>query len=165
MLSSALGRQASRLPAFHANIRKRIAKSPKVYWRDSGLPHALLGVRDQSHLLSQPWVGASWEGFVIEQVIGIIQHRGRRVEPCHFRTNDRYEIDLVLDLGGERWAIEVKLTSAPSAGDMDRLDKAADMIDASRRILVSQTRRVVDAGRRVSCNLPWLLGELATAGP
>lgn len=152
-----------RLPAYHANIRKRLVRSPKVYWRDSGLLHALLGVTDQRHLLSQPWVGASWEGFVIEQVIATLQQRDRRVEPCHLRTNDRYEIDLILDFGGERWAIEVKLTSAPSAGDMDRLDKTADMIGASRRILVSQTRRVIDAGGRVSCNLPWLLQQLRTS--
>jgi predicted AAA+ superfamily ATPase len=97
-------------------------------------------------------------------VIGTLQQRGHRVEPFHFRTNDRYEIDLVLEFGGERWAIEVKLSSAPSPGDMDRLDRTADMIDASRRVLVSQTRRVVDAGRRVSCNLPWLLRQFSAAG-
>ena len=51
-----------RLPAYHANVRKRLIKRPKVYWRDSGLLHALPGVESFDELLRQPWMGASWEG-------------------------------------------------------------------------------------------------------
>jgi len=58
-----------RLPAYHASIRKRLVKSPKVYWRDTGLLHALLNLVRGRDLLDQPWVGASWEGFVIEQIL------------------------------------------------------------------------------------------------
>ena len=58
-----------RLPPYFANIRKRVIKRPKLYWRDTGLLHALLNVRDRDTLLNQPWVGASWEGFVIEQIL------------------------------------------------------------------------------------------------
>ena len=121
-----------RLSSYHTNIGKRIVRSPKLYWRDAGLLHALLNVPDERALFLQPWVGASWEGYVIEQVIGDLAARGQRAEPYFFRTSDGHEIDLVLDMGGERWAIEVKLTASPSTGDMARLDKVADMIGADR---------------------------------
>ncbi|RJP39071.1 MAG: ATP-binding protein [Phycisphaerales bacterium] len=149
-----------RLPPLAANLRKRLVKSPKVYWRDSGLLHAVLNVADQRDLLSQPWVGASWEGFVIEQIIGTLQQVGRPFEAFFFRTSDRHEIDLVLDFGRSRWAIEVKLSSSPGLQDMTRLNHAADMIGADRRILISQTRQVVDEGGQVSCNLEWLLEHI-----
>ncbi|MCZ7625856.1 MAG: ATP-binding protein [Candidatus Methylomirabilis sp.] len=145
------------LPPYHTNIRKRLIKRSKVYWRDCGLLHALLNVPDQRALLAQPWVGASWEGFVIEQVLGELSSRGRHVNAYHFRTADRYELDLVLDFGNELWAVEIKLTSGPTVEDMARLDSAADMIAASRRFLISQTRRPTGDKRRVSCDLPSFL--------
>ncbi|MBW1785781.1 MAG: ATP-binding protein [Deltaproteobacteria bacterium] len=150
-----------RLPSYQANIRKRLVKSPKLYWRDCGLPHALLNVSDERALLSQPWVGASWEGFVIEQALGELSSRGRNFSAYYFRTGDQHELDLVLDFGNELWAVEVKLTSSPTPQDMARLDKTADMIDASRRFLVSQTSRPSGAKRRVSCNLPTFLDHLS----
>ncbi len=61
-----------RLPPYSGNIRKRLVKSPRVYWRDTGLLHALLNTPDDATLLGQPWVGASWEGFVIEQALGAL---------------------------------------------------------------------------------------------
>lgn len=142
-----------RLPPFQANIRKRLVKTPKVYWRDSGLLHALLNVSDERALLTQPWVGASWEGFVIEQAMGELSALGRKVDAYHFRSSDQHELDLVLDFGKELWAVEIKLTSSPAPEDMARLDKSADMIKAERRFLVSQTNRSSGDGNRVSCNL------------
>jgi hypothetical protein len=149
-----------RLGPYRANIRKRLIKSPKVYWRDSGLLHALLNVSDQRTLLAQPRVGASWEGYVIEQVLGVLSATGMNYDAYYFRTSDRYELDLVLDLGRERWAVEIKLTSSPGFADMARLDKAAEVIDASRRFLISQTRQPSGAGRRISCDLPAFLDRL-----
>ena len=149
-----------RLRPYQANIRKRLVKSPRVYWRDSGLIHALLNVPDDRALLVQPWVGASWEGFVIEQALGELSSRGRNFEAYYFRTSDQYELDLVLDLGTERWAVEVKLTASPGPADMSRLDKAADMIGASRRFLVSQTRASTGDDERASCNLPGFIERL-----
>lgn len=148
------------LPAYHASIRKRLVKSPRVYWRDSGLLHALLNVGDEDALLHQPWVGASWEGFVIEQVLGVLGSRGVPFDAFHFRTSDGYELDLVVELPGSRVAIEVKLTSSPSLYDMDRLDRTADLIDATRRILVSRTSQPSDDGVRASVNLSTLLDLL-----
>jgi predicted AAA+ superfamily ATPase len=149
-----------RLPAYQANIRKRLLKSPNVYWRDCGLLHALMKVPDRQSLLTQPWVGASWEGYVIEQVLGELSSRGGDYSAYHFRTADQYEIDLVLDFGDEIWAVEVKLTSSPTPDDMARLDKTADLIKAKRRLLVSQTRRSSGDSRRVSCDLSTLLKRL-----
>jgi predicted AAA+ superfamily ATPase len=143
------------------NVRKRLVKSAKIYWRDTGLLHAILNVPDHRALLFQPWVGASWEGFVIEQVLGELSSQGRMFDPYYFRTSDGYELDLVLDFGTERCAIEVKLTTSPSPADMNRLGKVADMIGVSRRFLVSQTRRSTGDDVRASCNLPGLLKRLA----
>jgi hypothetical protein len=150
-----------RLQPYQVNIRKRLVKSPKVYWRDSGLLHALLNVPDERALLAQPWVGASWEGFVIDQAIGMLAACGSHAEAYYFRTSDQYELDLVLDFGKERWAVEIKLTASPGPSDMGRLDKAADMIGATRRFLVSQTRRPTGDDHRASCNLPTLLERLS----
>jgi len=149
-----------RLPSYQANIRKRLVKSPKIYWRDTGLLHALLNVPDENTLLAQPWVGASWEGHVIEQAIGTLASLGARFDPYFLRTSDGSELDLVLDMGTERWAVEVKLTSSPSPADMRRLDATADLIDASRRFLVCQVRRASGDGRRVVCDLPAFLEHI-----
>ena len=142
-----------RLRPFQANLRKRLIKSPKVYWRDSGLLHALLNVSDERTLLAQPWVGASWEGYVIEQALGELSSRGCAFEAYYFRTSDQFELDLVLDHGRERWAVKIKLTASPGPADMARLDRTADLIGASRRFLVSQVERSSGNLERASCNL------------
>jgi predicted AAA+ superfamily ATPase len=149
-----------RLPPFHANLKKRLVKSPKVYWRDSGLLHALLNVRDKQALLLQPWVGVSWEGFVIEQVLDVLSALGVRHEAYHFRTSDQSEIDLVLETEGGRWAVEVKLTTAPSREDMARMDRVATLVGASDRYLISQTANPAGNDRRGSGNLAWFIARL-----
>jgi len=149
-----------RLPPFQANIRKRLVKRPKVYWRDTGLLHALLNVPDGRGLLAQPWVGASWEGFVIEQAMGELASLGRAFGAYHFRTSDQHEVDLVLELDRELWAVEVKLTTSPGPADMNRLNKAADMIGAARRFLISQTPRPAGDEHRASMDLPSFLDRL-----
>lgn len=93
------------------NVGKRLVRSPKVYVRDSGLVHALLGLADKEALLGHPVVGASWEGMVIENLLSVV---GDRALPSFFRTSGGAEVDLVLDWpGGEVWAIEVKRSLAP----------------------------------------------------
>ncbi len=150
-----------RLEPYFSNLKKRLVKSPKLYWRDSGLLHSLLNVRNDNDLLAAPWVGASWEGFVIEQVINALKLRDVAFAPYFLRTNDGHEIDLVLDFGTETWAIEIKLTSSPDLSAIGRLNKTADLIDASRRILISQTPENIDNGKVVSCNLDWFIGNLS----
>jgi len=149
-----------RLLPYQANIRKRLIKSPKLYWRDSGLLHALLNISDKHTLLAQPWVGASWEGFVIEHTLGELASLGKNFQAYYFRTSDQYELDLVLDLGAELWAIEVKLSSSPGRADMTRLEKTADLIGATRCFLVSQTRNPVGDDTRASCDLSGLVERI-----
>ena len=106
-----------RLRPLHANIGKRLVKSPKVYVRDSGLLHALLGIGDYNALAGHPIVGASWEGFVIENLLSVVQYR---TLASFYRTSAGAEIDLVLEFPGltEKWAIEIKrgLSAKPTKG-------------------------------------------------
>lgn len=100
-----------RLTPLHANVRKRLVKSPKIYVRDSGLVHTLLMLDTFDQLLGHPVAGTSWEGFVIESLLAAAPPR---TEPSFFRTAAGAEVDLVLTLpGGRRWAIEIKRSSAP----------------------------------------------------
>jgi predicted AAA+ superfamily ATPase len=153
-----------RLQPFHANVKKRLVKSPKVYWRDSGLLHALSGVPTMDALLSQPWAGASWEGFVIEQALSRLNASGVNFTPYHLRTSDQYEIDLLLDFGTERWACEIKLTANPSPDDLSRLNKVADLIGAGKRILVSRTVEPVESGNCASLDVSGFLTRIAGSG-
>ena len=103
-----------RLAPWHANAGKRLVKAPKVYVRDSGLVHALLGIADLERLLGHPVVGASWECFVIENLLNAASHAGQRVEASFYRSAAGAEIDLLLTWpGGRTWAIEVKRSLAP----------------------------------------------------
>ena len=93
------------------NVRKRQVRSPKVYIADSGILHALLDLHDREALASHPKVGASWEGFVIQQ---IVHATGKRMEDYyHWSTYTGAELDLFVILNGRRYGFEVKRTSAP----------------------------------------------------
>lgn len=100
-----------RLPPWHANVGKRLVRSPKVYVRDSGLVHALLGIGSGDSLLGHPIVGASFEGFSIENIAAACNTEAT----CHYyRTSGGAEIDLVLAWAdGSLWAIEIKRSLAP----------------------------------------------------
>ena len=104
-----------RLQPIHVNVRKRLAKSPRLYLRDSGVLHALLGIPDLDYLLGHPVVGASWEGFAIETLIRAAPDR--LSPPGFYRTATGVEIDLILEVPGpRRWAIEIKRGLAPRVG-------------------------------------------------
>jgi hypothetical protein len=105
-----------RLPPFHRNVGKRLVKSPKVYVRDSGLVHALLGIKTYNDLAGHPVAGASWEGLVIEN---LIQAAPERTVASFYRTAAGAEIDLLLEIPGQGlWAIEIKrsLAGRPEKG-------------------------------------------------
>jgi hypothetical protein len=100
-----------RLPPWHANIGKRLVKSPKVYVRDSGLVHALLDIETKETLLSHMVLGASWEGFVIENLLSCAP---ASVQAYFYRTSGGAEVDLLLVWpGGNIWAIEIKRSLTP----------------------------------------------------
>ena len=128
-----------RLPPWHANTGKRMVKSPKVYVRDPGLVHALLGIGTVEALLGHPVVGGSWEGFCIETLIAAAP---RGSEAGFYRSTGGAEIDLVLTLpGGEVWAIEIKRSTAPSVSR--GFHAACDDLGATERLLIYAGAREV----------------------
>jgi predicted AAA+ superfamily ATPase len=102
-----------RLRPFHINVGKRLVRSPKVYVRDSGIVHALLGIGNYHALSGHPVVGASWEGFVIENLIAAAPVR---TIPSFYRTAAGGEVDLVLEIPGHgRWAFDIKRSQSAKA--------------------------------------------------
>lgn len=100
-----------RLPPWHANLGKRLVRSPKVYVRDSGLVHALLNIPDKETLLAHPVVGQSWECFVTESLLVCVANKA---QGYFYRTSGGAEIDLLLAWpDGSLWAIEIKRSLAP----------------------------------------------------
>ena len=97
------------LPPTETNLKKRLIKSPKIYLRDSGILHALLEIEKYDYLLGNPIAGASWEGFVIENIIA----QNSRWRPSFLRTSNGAEIDLVLERAGQYRLFECKLSKAP----------------------------------------------------
>ena len=122
-----------RLPPWSGNVGKRLVRSPKIYLRDSGIVHALLGLRSLEDVISHPIAGSSWEGFVIENLIAATPDW---VQPFFFRTNAGAEVDLLLEFNPtRRWAIEIKRSASqprPSKG----FHIACDDLKVERRIVV-----------------------------
>ncbi len=97
------------LPPWFENMGKRLVKSPKVYFRDSGVLHYLLNIRTWSDLYTHPRYGASWEGFAMEQIL--LSHGGQ--EAYFYATQSGGELDLLLFRNGRRYGFEFKCTDAP----------------------------------------------------
>ena len=132
-----------RLQPFQTNIGKRLVRSPKVYVRDSGIVHGLLNIGDHEALLGHPVVGASWEGFVMENLIAAAPEG---TIPMFFRTAAGAEIDLLLDVPKDGlWAIEIKrgLSARPEKGFFI----ACEDLKPARRFVVNSgsERRKIDA--------------------
>jgi len=99
------------LPAWSRNAGKRLVKSPKLYWRDTGLLHSLAGLRDLEQVLGHPICGHSWEGYCIEQILSLLPPGTRA---SHYRTHGGAEVDLILEhADGRIDAIEIKRTLSP----------------------------------------------------
>ena len=125
-----------RLPAWHGNVGKRLIRSPKVYVRDSGLVHALLGLPDLDGVLSHPVAGSSWEGFVIEHLI----NAAPLAQASFYRTGNGAEVDLVLTFRNQQtWALEIKRSSAPTVSR--GFHQGAHDVGASQKILVAPVDR------------------------
>ena len=103
-----------RLEPWHANVKKRLIKTPRYYVRDSGILHRLLGINHYDALLSNPILGKSWEGFVMENIHSVLP---LRAETYFYRTAAGAEIDMVIRMpSSEIWAVEIKYGSAPKLG-------------------------------------------------
>ena len=121
-----------RLRPRRANVKKRLVKSPRYYIRDSGIQHRLLGIDRYDDLLSNPVLGKSWEGFVVENIHSVLPRRART---SFYRTAAGAEIDLVIDLPGpEIWAVEIKYGTAPKLGK--HFSRTCDDIGAARKFVV-----------------------------
>lgn len=127
-----------RLPPYFRNIGKRLTKAPKVYLRDTGLLHHLLNISTAEELANHPSRGASWEGFVIEDVLRRerLSHPG--TQAFFWRTAAGAEIDLVLDRGAERIAVEIKAGRGDDARAVRTLREAMPDVQASRGWIVDQ---------------------------
>ncbi|HSZ74634.1 MAG TPA: ATP-binding protein [Rhizomicrobium sp.] len=127
-----------RLPAWHRNDGKRLIKSPKIYVRDSGIAHALLGIRDKDDLLGHPVVGQTWESFVIETLLATAPEG---TDASFYRTSAGAEIDLVLKLPTRQlWAIEIKRGSAPKV-ERGFHSAAADLKPQKQFVVYAGTER------------------------
>ena len=121
-----------RLSPWHTYAGKRLVKSPKVYIRDAGLTHALLGLETTEALLGHPVVGGSWEGFCIENLIAAAP---RGTEASFYRSSAGAEIDLILKLPDQTlWAIEIKRTTSPKVARGFHI--ATEELDVAERLLV-----------------------------
>ena len=134
------------LQPWHENLKKRQVKSPKVYIRDSGLLHQLLGIRTLPELLSHPKCGASWEGYVIEETISSVQPD----EIYFWATHAGAELDLLLFKDGRRFGVEIKRADAPrltpsmrTALEDLRLDRLLVVYPGDRRYPLSERVEVV----------------------
>ena len=149
-----------RLAPWSGNLRKRLVRSPKVYLRDTGLLHALLRIGSRPELLRHPAAGASWEGFVIEQLLGSLAASGVEPEPHFLRTSDGHEIDLLLRLGAVTAAVEIKLSAGATPQDLARLERAADFVPAEHRYIVCQTPEPAANATRGALDLPSAIKRL-----
>ena len=129
------------LQPWHANLAKRQVKSPKVYVRDSGLLHQLLGLATEKQLLSHPKLGASWEGFVIEQVLASEPHD----DAWFWATHQGAEIDLLLRRGDRLFGVECQRADAPKLSPSIRialedleLERVAIVYPGSQRFALSE---------------------------
>jgi predicted AAA+ superfamily ATPase len=119
------------LPPFSGNLKKRLIRSPKMYIRDSGILHALLGLESFEEVMGHHLYGASWEGVAVENVI----HNFPRWNPTFYRTSDGTELDLVLEKANKRIVFEFKATKAPELGrgfwnSLDQLEPLSAFIIA-----------------------------------
>jgi predicted AAA+ superfamily ATPase len=131
------------LQPWHANLGKRQVKTPKVYVRDTGLLHQLLGIESHAQLAAHPKLGASWEGFVIEQILAAT----RSADAYFWRTATGAELDLLLINKGRRVGVEVKYSDAPRFG----LSMATAMrdLELDRLLVVYPGEQTYDLGAAI----------------
>lgn len=141
------------LRPFHTNVSKRLVKSPKLYFRDAGMLHSLSAMRNREELLGNLLIGASWEGYVVQQIIANLPYN---VDPYFYRTQDGAEIDLVLVKGNKPYLlIEVKYSSTPTLTRGNYLVQK-DLGNIPMKVVVPGTgaEEILLAGNISVCSLP-----------
>ena len=135
-----------RLKPFSFNIGKRLVRSPKIYVRDSGIAHALLNIQDHQALIGHPIVGASWEAFVIENIMAVCP---AEINVYYYRTAQGAELDLVLEISQtERWGLDIKRSSAPTVSKGFHI--ACADIKATRKFLVYSGTETFSIGNDIT---------------
>ncbi len=149
-----------RIEPWYANVKKRLIKSPRYYVRDSGILHRLLGITDYDSLLSNPILGKSWEGFVVENIHSVMP---RFSETYFYRTAAGAEIDLVIKMpNGEIWDVEIKHGVAPKIGK--HYSKTCDDVGATHKFIVYGGDDEFPIGDNVRMiSLPKIMEKLAAA--
>jgi predicted AAA+ superfamily ATPase len=139
-----------RLEPYHTNISKRLVKAPKVYVRDSGVLHYLLGVGTADELLTSPGRGNSFEGFMIQQILALEELRRPGSGSYFFRTHAGAEIDLLIDRGSERIGLEFKAGVATDATDWKHLLSGVDDGVIHRGLVVYNGSRAFEPHAKIS---------------
>ncbi|MDE2759788.1 MAG: ATP-binding protein [Paracoccaceae bacterium] len=146
-----------RIEPWHVNVKKRLVKSPRYYIRDSGIIHRLLSIGDHRMLLSNPILGKSWEGFVVENIHSVLP---RLAETYFYRTAAGAEIDLVIKMpNSEIWALEIKHGVAPNLGK--HFSNTCDDVGATHKFVVYGGDREFPVGKNVwMISLPKIMEKL-----
>lgn len=145
------------LQPYSINIKKRLVKSPKLYLRDSGVLHYLLGIRSEDDLQLSPIVGNSWEGYAVEQICQLTENE---YEPYFYRTHHGAECDLVLVRSGKpAYGIEIKYTASPklSKGNLQSFED----LQTKQNFIITPSTDHYDISDHVSvCSLPYFLNSI-----
>ena len=139
-----------KLPPFVVNLGKRLVKSPKIYFRDTGLLHYFLGIDSVDRLQAHPARGMSWEAFVIDQLLSAFERAAPGCRPYFWRTAQGDEVDLLIDHGSRLVPFEIKLHSSPGPGDARGLVKCMEALHLPRGYLVYPGRERYSLGRGVT---------------
>ena len=139
-----------KLPPYFANVGKRLVKSPKVYFRDTGLLHYFLGIQTPEMLDTHPARGSSWEAFVIDQLVSAFQRTVPGAQPYFWRTAQGDEVDCLMDLGTRRLPFEIKLHTAPTAADAAGLRRCMHDLQLPRGYLLYPGREPYSLGGGVT---------------
>jgi hypothetical protein len=138
-----------KLPPYFVNVGKRLIKSPKVYFRDTGLLHFFLGIHSASILDVHPARGLSWEAFIIDQLISAYHRTVPASRAFFWRTSQGDEVDLLMDLGKRKVPFEIKLHSAPVAQDGEGLRRCMRSLHLKQSYLVHAGRQTYSLGEGV----------------
>ena len=139
-----------KLAPFVVNVGRRLVKSPKVYFRDTGLLHYFLGIDSVDRLQAHPARGASWEAFVIEHLLSAFERPAPGCRPYFWRTAQGDEVDLVIDHGRRQVLFEVKLHSSPRMDDARGLVKCMETLRIPHGYLVYPGPERYSLGRGVT---------------
>jgi uncharacterized protein len=126
-----------RLAPYHTNLKKRLVKSPKLYFRDSGLFHYFTRITTTEELFSSPELGASFEGYVVNTIIDACKLETPRWEPFFIRTSDQHEIDLLLVNGKKLIPIEIKCTLAPKPASLRSMTSLMSVLSCEKGFVIS----------------------------